>query len=111
MAGYAVGNPTRRRDSDNLDLHAESRRHHTSDARRSREGRQRPALSARWPLLLSGGRDGRVLLWHPRQHKGPIGRVSGASPVNTVVWRPNDRDFAVGTEDGTLSLVVLPDSR
>lgn len=76
------------------------------------EGHDKVVSALAWqhdgPLLLSGGRDGRLLLWHPQRHREPLARVSGRSPVNAVAWHPDDDAFAAGAEDGTLLIVPLP---
>jgi WD40 repeat protein len=58
------------------------------------------AYQGKGTFLASGGEDGRVLLWHPGKAKGPLSLADVGSGVSQLVWSPDDRAVAVGTEEG-----------
>jgi WD40 repeat protein len=55
---------------------------------------------ARGPLLTSGGQDGKVLLFRPGKFKKALAQSDAGAAVSQVVWSPDDRSLAVGTEAG-----------
>jgi WD40 repeat protein len=58
------------------------------------------AFQGKGPLLLSGGQDGRVLLFQPGKYKKGLAEVKLDSAIAQAVWAPDDRAVAVGTEEG-----------
>ncbi len=60
------------------------------------------AFQAKGPLLISGGRDGKVLLFHPGKFKKAVAQSEAGSAVSQAVWSPDDRRLAVGTEAGVV---------
>lgn len=60
------------------------------------------------PKLLSGGRDGRVVLWEPDKIKGlPLAALLDA-PISAVTWAPDGRRFAAATEAGAVTVFDVP---
>jgi WD40 repeat protein len=59
-------------------------------------------------VLASGGQDGLFALWQPGKHRKSLARIGLGSPISQIVWSPDGRRVAVGTEDGSLALFVLP---
>jgi WD40 repeat protein len=72
------------------------------------EGHESPvsvlAYQAGGPVLASGGRDGRVILWQPGAVKRALDqdRISGG--VSQVAWAPGDGRLAVGGESGLVAV-------
>jgi WD40 repeat protein len=60
------------------------------------------AFQARGPLLVSGGRDGKVFLFQPGKFKKAQAQSDIGSPVSAAAWSPDDRSLAVGTESGVV---------
>jgi WD40 repeat protein len=56
--------------------------------------------------LATCGADGRVFLYDARKPPLPAAGWVADGPCTTLAWRPNDRMFAVGHEDG--KVVLLP---
>jgi WD40 repeat protein len=77
----------------------------------SLEGHDEPltvlTYQARGPLLASGGQDGRVHLFQPGRFKKYQARAELPSAISQLVWSPDDRHLAVGTEQGEVALYAL----
>ena len=58
------------------------------------------AYQARGPLLASGGQDGKVFLFQPGKFKKSLAQSDAGAAVAQLVWSPDDRSLAVGTEAG-----------
>jgi WD40 repeat protein len=65
------------------------------------------AYQARGPVLASGGQDGKVLLWQPGSFKKALATSDAGSPPMQVVWSPDDRALAVGTEAGQVAVYSI----
>lgn len=59
--------------------------------------------------LASGGADGRVVLWSPSRARKLVGAIQ-MSPVSQLAWSPDDKDLAVGSATGAVSLISVPKS-
>ncbi|MFO0823967.1 MAG: WD40 repeat domain-containing protein [Gemmataceae bacterium] len=64
------------------------------------------ALAFQWwgSLLVSGGDDGRVVLWRPQQGTRAIAEEKFSSGITQIAWSTDDRRFVVGTETGEILL-------
>jgi WD40 repeat protein len=58
------------------------------------------AFQASGPLLVSGGRDGKVILFQPGKFKKALAQSEAGAAVSQAVWSPDDHRLAVGTEAG-----------
>jgi WD40 repeat protein len=58
------------------------------------------AFQAKGPLLVSGGRDGKVILFQPGKYKKAVTQSDAGAAVTQAVWSPDDLHLAVGTESG-----------
>jgi WD40 repeat protein len=65
------------------------------------------AFQAKGPLLVSGGRDGKVMLFQPGKFKKAVAQSEAGSAVAQVVWSPDDRRLAVGTEAGEVMVYLV----
>jgi len=65
------------------------------------------AYQAKGPFLASGGDDGKVLLWQPGKGKGPLSLADVEGGVSQLVWAPDDRAVAVGTETGRVVVFAV----
>jgi WD40 repeat protein len=57
-------------------------------------------FQANGPLLASGGRDGKVMLYQPGKFKKALAQSETGAAVSQAVWSPDDRRLAAGTEAG-----------
>jgi WD40 repeat protein len=75
------------------------------------EGHQGPVSALEFqhngPLLASGGEDGRVILWRPGKFKKAVAQVKTEAPVSTLLWSPDDRLLAAGTEAGGVAVYAV----
>jgi WD40 repeat protein len=62
------------------------------------------------PVLVSGGRDGMVLLWMPHRSTDPALIAQRTGEITTLRWSLDGRALAFGTADGevTLSRLTAP---
>jgi len=58
------------------------------------------AFQQRGPLLVSGGGDGKVVLWQPGKGKRPLADTKLAGGITQAAWSGDDVRLAVGTETG-----------
>jgi WD40 repeat protein len=65
------------------------------------------AFQHRGPLLASAGLDGRVVLWHPGQHKQPVAQGMIETGIARLAWSPDDRRLAAGSDDGTVIVYTV----
>jgi WD40 repeat protein len=65
------------------------------------------AYQAKGPLLASGGQDGRLLLFQPGKFKKEVARSDLGAPVAQVLWSPDDRLLAAGTETGGVVVYLV----
>ena len=63
------------------------------------------------PVLVSGGRDGIVLLWLPQSSPDPALIAQRESEITAVRWSPDGLSLAFGTADGEVALCRLADTR
>jgi len=63
----------------------------------------------RGALLASGGADGRVCVWQPKNKKQPLlGSFDGdGGEATAVAWSPNDKLLAVGFESGAVNVLAV----
>jgi WD40 repeat protein len=61
----------------------------------------------RVPLLASAGQDGLIALWRPTKTNKPLAQHRFHTPISQTTWSPNDRNLAVGGDDGTLALLEV----
>ncbi len=66
------------------------------------------AFQHRGPYLVSGDRDGLLLLWQPGGAKSALLRSQIDGPIVKVAWGSDDRHLAVGGEAGDVVLYTLP---
>lgn len=59
------------------------------------------------PLLASGGQDGLLALWNTAKSKRAAAAVQLGANVAQLAWSPDDRQLAVGCDDGAV-LVYTP---
>lgn len=59
------------------------------------------------PYLVSGGRDGFVLLWLPHHSDGPALIAREDSEITTVHWSPDGLRLAYGTASGRIAVHAL----
>jgi WD40 repeat protein len=62
------------------------------------------------PCLVSGARDGFVLLWLPHQSNGPALIAREDSEITTVRWSPDGLQLAYGTAYGRIAVHTLKPS-
>ena len=55
-------------------------------------------------VLVSGGRDGLLLLWMPHRSTDPALITRRASEITTLRWSPDSSSLAFATADGDLTL-------
>jgi WD40 repeat protein len=60
------------------------------------------------PLLLSGGLDGLVAVWHPVKTTKPLAVAQLDRPVAQVAWSPDDQRIAVGDNSGMVTVYSAP---
>jgi WD40 repeat protein len=65
------------------------------------------AFQAKGPLLVSGGQDGRVLLFHPGRFQKAQAQARLGAGVTQAAWAPNDRAVACADEAGGLAVFDL----
>ena len=58
-------------------------------------------------ILVSGGRDGLVLLWMPHRSPDPALIAQHSGEITVVRWSPDGQCLAYGTADGTITLTKL----
>jgi WD40 repeat protein len=58
------------------------------------------SYQTRGPLLASAGLDGKVFLFQPGKVKKALAQSEVGSAVSQMVWSPDERRLAVGTESG-----------
>jgi WD40 repeat protein len=58
------------------------------------------AYQGKGSFLASGGEDGKVCLWQPGKVKKPLSEADVGSAVVQLLWGPDDRTVAAGTEEG-----------
>ncbi len=63
------------------------------------------------PVLVSGGRDGLVLLWLPQSSPDPALIAQRESEITAVRWSPDGLSLAFGTADGEVAFCRLADGR
>lgn len=61
-------------------------------------------------VLVSGGRDGIVLLWVPQKNKEPALIAQRMGEITVVRWSPDGRSLAFGTAVGEVTLCELTTS-
>jgi WD40 repeat protein len=61
------------------------------------------------PLIAVGYHNGAVLLCQPGSNDALFIRNPGRGPVSAIAWSPDGERLALGTEEGELALVFLPD--
>jgi WD40 repeat protein len=61
------------------------------------------------PLIAVGYHSGAVLLCQPGRSDVLVIKHSGSSPVSAIAWSPDGTRLALGTEEGELAVVFLPD--
>jgi len=68
------------------------------------------ALDFRRPddLLVSGGEDGRVVVWNPAKGKKLVGAVQTPQPVSQLVWSADGQALLVGAAGGEVRVVGAP---
>ncbi len=59
------------------------------------------------PLLVSGGRDGLLLLWMPHRADSPALISQRNNEITAVRWGPDNAAFAFGTETGEVFLLKV----
>jgi WD40 repeat protein len=59
------------------------------------------------PLLVSGGRDGKIIIWQPEKGKRSLAEADLDAGVTQVVWSGDDNRIAVGTESGEVTVVGM----
>jgi WD40 repeat protein len=62
------------------------------------------AYQARGPLLASGGKDGRLLLFEPGRFKKSLARADLDGAVTRLSWSPDDRLLGAATETGEVAV-------
>jgi len=62
------------------------------------------AFQRRGTLLASGGSDGRVQLWRPRDGRGKLAEARFEAAVTQAAWSGDDSRLAVGTDTGELTV-------
>jgi WD40 repeat protein len=62
------------------------------------------AYQAKGPVLASGGKDGKVLLFQPGAFKKSLAQSECGAAVSRLAWSPDDCRLAVGTEAGALAV-------
>jgi WD40 repeat protein len=62
------------------------------------------------PVLVSGGRDGMVLLWMPHRSTDPALIAQRRAEISTLRWSPDGRALAFGTAEGEVTLSRLTSS-
>lgn len=65
------------------------------------------AYQHRGELLASAGQDGLVALWQPAQNQRILSRTRFDGPVSQIVWSPDDRYLAAGTENGLVTMLKI----
>jgi WD40 repeat protein len=60
-------------------------------------------------LIAVGYHSGAVLLCQPGRSDVLVIKHSGSSPVSAIAWSPDGTRLALGTEEGELAVVFLPD--
>jgi len=65
------------------------------------------AFQRKGPLLVSGGSDGKLVLWRPEKDKRPVYEVKQDSGITQTVWSNGDDRLAVGGESGEVILYQI----
>lgn len=60
------------------------------------------AFQRRGPVLVSGGEDGRTVLWEPGRIRRPLWRAQYGGEVACVAWSPQEDTFAAGYGAGAV---------